>query len=471
MASLSQEGVFYETNTYNMKKTYTIALLLSITLTSQAQLNGSGYYRFRNAQETCDYISFANNIFDYVVIVDKASGGFTNLAGDAGKQRALACASKYMQTDIHLVNDANCIDVSTVIYAKKRYPNNGSSYEYDLIGQTVSLTKLTTGEVSHPNSFLSPSLTFKDLYATIKQSSGSGSETLYTAYIPLTGTLKYIGTSTQSLGNRYFIDTNNIFDIAESNSAQNAKWYIEPLDFFNIQPEVEFAGKYYTTLYVPFEFLLSNNIQKAYAITVVGSDGALELEEIAVNGETVPAGTPVLLECASYQAADCKVKPMGAPKTDNTSNYSNLNILKGTYFCNQDGNLSYPTSSGTGTINANNFTAPTNPQKYVLGITESGKLGFVKATGTAMPANKAWLEYTGTAELVLPFKEPTKPGDVNRDGEVDVNDITAMVNIILGKDNTQPYMYDHDAAELDGNNDEITVGDLTVLVNIILGGN
>ena len=81
-----------------------------------------------------------------------------------------------------------------------------------------------------------------------------------------------------------------------------------------------------------------------------------------------------------------------------------------------------------------------------------------------MPANKAWLEYTGTEELVLPFEEPTKPGDVNRDGDVDVQDITAMVNIILGKDDPT---YDYEAAELDGN-DGITVGDLTVLVNIIL---
>lgn len=471
MQSYRKREFFTKQLLYRMRKICTTVLLLSIALASHAQLSGTGYYRFRNAQETRDYISFANNIFDYVVIVDKASGGFTNLAGDDGKQRALACASKYMQTDIHLVNDANCIDASTVIYAKKRYPNNSSSYEYDLIGQTVSLTELTAGVVSHPNSFLKPSLTFKDLYATIKQSSGSGSEALYTAYIPLTGTLKYLGTTTQSLGNRYFVDTNNIFDIAESNSAQNAKWYIEPVDYFNIQPEVEFAGKHYTTLYVPFEFQLGNNVQKAYAITVVGSDGALELEEIAANGGTVPAGTPVLLECASDQAVDCKVKPMGAPKTDNTSNYSGANILMGTYFCNQDGNLSYPTSSSTGTINANNFTAPTNPQKYVLGITASGKLGFVKATGTAMPANKAWLEYTGTAELVLPFEDTSFTlGDVNRDGLVNIADVTATVDIVLGKDSQEPFAYDHKAADIDGSG-TITITDVTALVNIILTNN
>jgi hypothetical protein len=44
------------------------------------------------------------------------------------------------------------------------------------------------------------------------------------------------------------------------------------------------------------------------------------------------------------------------------------------------------------------------------------------------------------------------------------------VNIILGKDNTVPYIYDHEAANV--NKDEvITIADVTALVNIILGKN
>jgi len=454
-----------------MKKLYTIFALSLLASSAQAQLSGTGYYRFRNAQYTSDYISMANNKFDYEVIIDKASGGFTNLSGDAGKQRALACASQYMQTDIHMVEDADCIDVSTIIYANKKNLLS-SDYDYDLIGQTVSLLTLTTGTVSHPNSPFSPSITFSNLYANIRPSSGSGAETLYTAYIPLKGTLKYIVTSTQSLGNRYFIDTEgdtkNLFDIAEDNSAQNAKWYIEPVTHFNVKPEVEFAGKYYTTIYVPFQMQLSNNVLKAYAISAVGTNGVLEIEEIASAGGIVPAGTPVLLECASNIATECQLKPVGTPRTDNDTEYtSGTNLLKGTYFCNQDGNLSYPTASGTGTIAANNFTAPTNPQKYVLGLTASGKLGFVKATGTAMPANKAWLEYTGSAELVLPFEEAAFVlGDVNRDRKVTIADVTALVNIILGKA-TEADNYDRKAANVNGDED-ITIADVTALVNMIL---
>ena len=64
----------------------------------------------------------------------------------------------------------------------------------------------------------------------------------------------------------------------------------------------------------------------------------------------------------------------------------------------------------------------------------------------------------------------TQLGDVNKDKAITIADVTALVNIILGKDNTVPYIYDHEAANV--NKDEvITIADVTALVNIILGKN
>ena len=60
------------------------------------------------------------------------------------------------------------------------------------------------------------------------------------------------------------------------------------------------------------------------------------------------------------------------------------------------------------------------------------------------------------------------PGDVNGDGLINIADVTATVDIILGKDDAAPYRYDHEAANLNGDN-AITIADLTMLVNIILG--
>ncbi len=63
---------------------------------------------------------------------------------------------------------------------------------------------------------------------------------------------------------------------------------------------------------------------------------------------------------------------------------------------------------------------------------------------------------------------PSVVGDVNRDGQVSIADVTALVNIILGKDSTVPYQYDHDAADVNTDGG-ISIADVTALVNSILG--
>lgn len=444
------------------------ALVMLCCLPTMAQLDGTGYYRFRNSANTTDYICLANDKFNYTTIISSAAGGLSKLMFDQTNaiNRATVCATNYLQTDIHLVDDEECIDPSTVIYAK-----NTSGNYYDLIGQGTSLLSLTTGQ--YPGTVV---LNFENITALLTRVSGSGANALYTSRV----SLKASNYSLADLGNRYFIDDNGKFNISESSSAQNAKWYIEPVPYFNVKADVEFDGKYYTTMYVPFAYTLSNHVEKAYVIKSIGTDGVLELEVVATNGANVPAGTPVLLECSSNVASECRLIPVDeplcstpylttsdAPTASTATNYTGTNILKGTYFCNTDGTLSYPKPSGTGTINANHFTAPTNPQKYVLGITASGKLGFVKPdnTVTAMPANKAWIEYTGTAELVLPFEaETTLLGDVNRDKAVTIADVTALVNILRGGDTSQ---YDQKAADVNEKGG-VDVDDINALVDMIL---
>ena len=84
-----------------------------------------------------------------------------------------------------------------------------------------------------------------------------------------------------------------------------------------------------------------------------------------------------------------------------------------------------------------------------------------------MPANKAWIEYDGTAELVLPIEDTTLKGDVNMDGQVNVADVTTLVDYILGKN---PSPCDGNACDVneDGN---VNVSDVTSLVDIILNSN
>ena len=57
---------------------------------------------------------------------------------------------------------------------------------------------------------------------------------------------------------------------------------------------------------------------------------------------------------------------------------------------------------------------------------------------------------------------PIKRGDINGDGNVNISDVTALVNIILGKEK------ENIAADVDENG-TISIADVTALVNIILG--
>ena len=58
-------------------------------------------------------------------------------------------------------------------------------------------------------------------------------------------------------------------------------------------------------------------------------------------------------------------------------------------------------------------------------------------------------------------------GDVNRDGSVTTADVPALVDILLDKDNVEPYIYDHEAADVNRDG-SITIVDVTALVNMLL---
>lgn len=84
--------------------------------------------------------------------------------------------------------------------------------------------------------------------------------------------------------------------------------------------------------------------------------------------------------------------------------------------------------------------------------------------------NKAYAHIDGGASNpgYLTEKPAFLLGDVNGDGQITIADVTALVNIILGKDTTG--QYNHAAADVNQDN-QITIADVTALVNIILGKN
>ena len=69
-------------------------------------------------------------------------------------------------------------------------------------------------------------------------------------------------------------------------------------------------------------------------------------------------------------------------------------------------------------------------------------------------------------QIYRQVKKEISSGDVNKDGDVSIADITALVNILMGQDAGQ-VLYDHKAADADGNG-TVEAADVEALLNLIL---
>lgn len=74
------------------------------------------------------------------------------------------------------------------------------------------------------------------------------------------------------------------------------------------------------------------------------------------------------------------------------------------------------------------------------------------------------------ASYTLIVRGSKMPGDVNNDGTIDISDVTALTNIVLGRDNNEPHVFNHAAADVDDDG-SVTNFDVRTLANNILGNN
>ena len=98
---------------------------------------------------------------------------------------------------------------------------------------------------------------------------------------------------------------------------------------------------------------------------------------------------------------------------------------------------------------------------------------FQSATFTITQPTTMYIPQCGNArrgiDLVYITRMPL-PGDVNRDGLLNIFDVTALINIILKNDISEPYIfpqYDHIAADFNSDN-SINIFDVTKLIDAIL---
>ncbi len=115
----------------------------------------------------------------------------------------------------------------------------------------------------------------------------------------------------------------------------NAKWKLEMIDtetnYFAPAATAEANGKYYTTFYASFPVSIVGDVTP-YIVTAVADDGTPTLE--AMDGTTIAAGTPVVLELASNEDENNLLMPIISSEAQGIPYLENgpKSMLKGTYF-------------------------------------------------------------------------------------------------------------------------------------------
>ena len=305
-----------------MKYLFTAAALL-VSLSASAVIQGDGYYRVQN-YESGRYIYVLDN---------KGSLNFQATTADLG---ALEVWTGY---------DRTISDPATVIYVTDV---TGKNTHFDLQAQGTGVEYMIERAVR-----------------ILKDKKGD----FYRVYGEDSGLCRYIGDGTEYESEQGYVSS------IQPYSSNYVKWYFHPISldesqYFGVKPTVDANGAHYASFYASFPFSTASDGMKVWYVSCVDKKmGVAVVKEIE---GTVPAATPVYIECSSTSASANKLKLGGSASAISD------NILGGVYFQNR-------------TISHRNLTTYYPKTMRVLGKTAEGKLGFITASMDYLPRNQAYL--------------------------------------------------------------------------------
>jgi hypothetical protein len=337
-----------------------------------------GFYRVRNAK-TGNYICIVNDkAVDYQTIIAEAGGASASL----GKMDQVfkSLSDNYIAKDINLRTDEGFTDISNVVYLQQ------NATKYNVGNQGTTLSALATGKYYGDRS---GDITFTDVYAIFTPVDNHNEK--YQISINPTITAKRFGRTINNY-TAYFCDNNGTFGLDLSKPAASAteyQWKFEPVDYFCVKPLSDAVkdadGNYWTTLTTAFPYTIpaDGGVQGAYTVKETTTDNGstyAQLSPLAGQGETMPAGTPVLLKLSSADPAENKLVPTGIPAVGNSSKKVSSNLLSGVYLNGKE-------------ENQDNYR--------VLNVSsKTQKIGFFKMNSTKvkyMGGNKAFLDLSQSA--------------------------------------------------------------------------
>ncbi|MBQ9163698.1 MAG: hypothetical protein IJ163_02870 [Bacteroidaceae bacterium] len=278
-------------------------------------------------------------------------------------------------------------------------------------------------------------------------------------------------------------------------------WALEPVTEFKVNiPETnsKLAGKdkkeYYTTIYTDFGYQLPEGVT-ALKVTEIKEVKELGLAVTKEIGREVAPQTPVLIK--SETAGDITLTiddNCGTAVTDNLlhgadwliNEYEINTPALERLFALVEGKVSESITDKYEHLLRRNSGTVNNKYFFPISVEEDLAPAYKKKTdkemkdtpirilgkkGKFLAFNDSWDDLPSNA--VFLFNEDYKPvflnliGDVDRDGDIDLIDVNATIDIVLGRD-VSAKNYDFEAADVHETFEEINLIDVNTLIDLVL---
>lgn len=326
-----------------MKKRLFLLLLGCATmLGAQAQLSGAGYYRVKNVASG-----------RYMSLSDNQSRGvdFNSCTADCGAMQT----SKIMD---NIYSDPGSIF----------YLDHISGVSYNVIGQGTSLHDIINYYI-----YISPVGSFYKIYQEQKGQRITLSDfddvEEYESYVATTG-----GKTT---------------------------WFITPLNttdnYIGVKPTISVGDKHYAAVFTGYPYTLGAGMKAYYINKVIEKEGVVIIKELT---GTIPAKTPVLIECSSTDISKNQITPVL-----NSVAVPSDNVAKGVYFCLGDRWSAHynstkfdPSTMRVLSLNTyGNLAVSTSTQNLKTVMIEPKGADGKHLTITAIPANSWYIPVSSSA--------------------------------------------------------------------------
>lgn len=330
-----------------MKKRLFLLLLGCATmLGAQAQLSGAGYYRVKNVS-TGRYMSLSDN--------HSRGVDFNSCTADCGAMQT----SKIMD---NIYSDPGSIF----------YLDHISGVSYNVVGQGTSLHDIINYYI-----YISPVGSYYKIYQEQK-------------------------------GQR--ITLSDLDDVEENESyvattGGKTTWYITPLNttdnYIGVKPTISVGDRHYAAVFAGYPYTLGTGMKAYYINKVIENEGVVIIKELT---GTIPANTPVLIECSSTDISKNQITPVL-----NSDAVPSDNVANGVYFCLGDRWSAHynstkfdPATMRVLSLNTyGNLAVSTSTQNLKTVMIEPRGADGKHLTVTAIPANSWYIPVSSSAPSEL----------------------------------------------------------------------